>query len=39
MTKEEFETIILFKKNEFHTSGWNALDINAAMIHYLTFCL
>ncbi|MEE1411371.1 MAG: hypothetical protein U0J83_05065 [Bulleidia sp.] len=32
MTKEEFETIILFKKNEFHTSGWNALDINAGTL-------
>ena len=32
MTKEEFETIILFKKNEFHISGWNALDINAGTL-------
>lgn len=28
-TKEDFESIIQFKKNEFHSSGWNALDINA----------
>lgn len=31
-TKEDFETIIRFKKNEFHTSGWNALDINAGTL-------
>ncbi|MDD6727350.1 MAG: hypothetical protein PUE16_08475 [Lactimicrobium massiliense] len=28
-SREEFEKIILFKKQEFSINGWNALEINA----------
>ncbi len=28
-SREDFEKIILFKKQEFSINGWNALEINA----------